>query len=307
MKKIILSIMIISMLLATSIACAADAVMVNKPLAYYANFTNTEQIEPQTYSTSNLLPEQLVIKKGDYSVFGNVYNLNREGLYRFINPLMENKQRIVFEKDIDSLMSSLSWIVTHGFNDGAKTIQEKNQISLNNKLYMNCGPTSLWVQSQLTALGIKSRIVAGLTLEEWNKYDNGHTMIEVYRQDLGKWVLYDIDNNTTFLKGLKPLNVYELSDAIKNNESYQIIYLANDSTLDASQYNVGGYSLTMYQEMYSGEAGLRKWYKRVLQVPLVCENGRYYFYDLTNKAKVESYSTSYKYIPREEFMLKYYN
>ena len=41
--------------------------------------------------------------------------------------------------------------------------------------------------------GVKSRLVSSLTLDSWNSYDNGHIMIEVFRPELKKWVVYDID------------------------------------------------------------------------------------------------------------------
>ena len=50
----------------------------------------------------------------------------------------------------------------------------------------------------MSRYNIRARFVLTLTLDPWNSYDNGHSMIEVYREDLKKWVLYDVDENAYF-------------------------------------------------------------------------------------------------------------
>ena len=58
---------------------------------------------------------------------------------------------------------------------------------------------------------IESRVVQTLTVEDWNSYNNGHTMIEIYRHDFNKWVLYDLDNNAYFSANQIPLSLLEFS------------------------------------------------------------------------------------------------
>ena len=55
---------------------------------------------------------------------GKTYNLDKEGVYRFVNPGKNNLQRIVFETNRDALISSIAWIYSHGNRDDGKNYSE---------------------------------------------------------------------------------------------------------------------------------------------------------------------------------------
>ncbi len=80
-----------------------------------------------------------------------------------------------------------------------------------------CGYISKFAHELLDELGIKSRIVYRHTLHNLTGYDDGHVMIEVFRDDLKKWVLYDIDNNCYFIKNKTPLSFVEFWIALLRN------------------------------------------------------------------------------------------
>ncbi len=89
--------------------------------------------------------------------------------------------------------------------------------------------------SLLSNLNIKPRLVASLTMNDWNTYDNEHTLIEIWRDKYNKWVVYDIDNNSYFTSSGRVLNLLEFSQAVITN-NYKIIHLSLDTNLDISNF-----------------------------------------------------------------------
>ena len=70
------------------------------------------------------LPSSLVIAPGRYAFRGKTYDLQKQGLYRFIYPNKENQQRIVYDTNggnVEALLSGLAWCVSHGNSDDSKS------------------------------------------------------------------------------------------------------------------------------------------------------------------------------------------
>ena len=283
----------------------------NSPIVYHALNTEIKTIIPDKLNlNSKQIPDKLVIPSGTYIYYGNTYNLVDEGLYRFILPLEKNEQRIVFDgKNINSLMSAVAWIYSHGNSDNSKNIEELNFKALNSKIFGTCGTISIWIEDLLESNDIKSRVVQTLTLDDWNTYDNGHTMIEVYHVDLQKWILYDLDNNAYFLKNGIPLSLIEFIDAVKH-DNYQIYILATDTTLDVSNFVANNeFEYAFYAEsVYANENTLKIWYKRVIQVPMISEDKFSYFTtnNVEERKQMESYASHHKFLPIDEFQSKFY-
>lgn len=276
---------------------------VDRPIAFYFNMSDISNLTSVSEEGVSL-PDNLIIPPGVYKVYGNNYNLTKEGLYRFLDPTKSNQQRIVYKEDVDSLLSAVSWIASHGLADKNKTKEELMKKALTDKLNINCGVISLFI---LKNFNIKSRIVTTLTLEDpWNSYDTGHTLVEVYKKD--GWQVYDLDNNVVFKKGNHYLNFLEFFESIKNNNDYTIEKIADDA-----EYSVGGsvkedYDYSFYFEaILSNEVTLRDWYKKVIQVPLIGEDSTYYFFDEKNRPRIESYAPNYKFLPEVEFIKRFYS
>jgi len=281
-----------------------DSERINTSLVYYFKDTTVQQIAPSPVENSSEIPEQLIIEPGAYRFLGGEYPLEKEGLYRFFFPEIINAQRIVYQHDLDALLSSLSWIATHGNSDDPKSNIELSDKALKSKLFITCGKISGWAHELLVSLNIKSRIVLGITADDWNTYDNGHTLLEIWRTEWNKWVVYDLDQNAYFIdkRTRVPLSVLEFNQSVERDE-YEIIPLSNDTRLDVS--NFSGYGLLV--EVIN--ANIRDWYRRVMQVVLIYSpvEQKWLFPNLAHKAKIESYSTGYKYVDMETFMQKFYN
>ena len=145
-------------------------------------------------------------------------------------------------------------------------------------------------------------------MEEWNSYDNGHVMIEIYNDDVKKWVAYDLDNNCFFESNNKLLSFIEFFYCVKN-ENYKINYLSPQSNMAISKFvddNTNFDYNFILETKLSTEKLRRIWYKRIIQVPLITDGNFNYFFDLKNKNKIESYSSYYKFLTQENFMHRFY-
>ena len=281
----------------------------NIPFVYYAFLDNTEIIcSIDSIANSTDLPNSLIIKPGKFKFYGKVYDLKKEGLYRFVYPEKENQQRIVYENNIDALLSSIAWIYSHGNSDDKKKYSEINVKILHSKIFATCGSISEWTQRTLQENGIKSRIVSSLTLDQWNSYDNGHILIEVYREKFNKWVVYDLDNNTYFSKNKIPLSLIEFSEQ-SSNLDYEINYITNNSNLNIANFidNKTNYDYAfLIEARFANNNSIKQWYKRVMQIPLIGDDKYNYFFNDTNISRVEKYSSYYKYMSKKQFLEKFY-
>jgi hypothetical protein len=281
----------------------------NTPSVYYAFLDNIEVVQSSSINKGALeLPGSLIMRPGIYVFYDKVYNVRREGLYRFIYPGQKNHQRIVYAQNVTALLSAIAWIHSHGNSDNKKKLAEINSKALHSKLFMTCGKIASWAREVLESNEVNARIVTTLTLDSWNTYDNGHTLIEVKPRDYGKWVVYDLDNNAYFTHDGIPLSLIELVK-YTDTDDFNVKYLASDIKIDISNFidHSSGYDYAFLSEFkLANEELLRDWYKRVLQVPLIQDGDYYYFFDEANRARITNYSRKYRYINKLEFMRKFY-
>jgi|CXWL01.1.fsa_nt_gi hypothetical protein len=281
----------------------------NVPFVYYAFLDKIENINSIDDVTDSVeLPNSVIINPGIFKFYGKIYDLKKEGLYRFVYPEKENQQRIVYQNNIDALLSSIAWIYSHGNSDDDKKYSEINKKILHSKIFATCGSISEWTQKILQENGIKSRIVSSLTLDQWNSYDNGHILIEVYRKKYNKWVVYDLDNNAYFSKNGIPLSLIEFSEQSLNLD-YEINYISSNSNLDVANFidNKTNYDYAfLIEARFVNKESSKQWYKRVMQVPLIGDDKYNYFFNDANISRIEKYSSYYKYMHKKQFLEKFY-
>lgn len=280
----------------------------NKPIVFHLTSNGICRVSQSSGFVKKDIPNQLIIKPDIYDFLGDSYSLNSDGLYRFILPGKVNAQRIVYKNDLDALLSAISWIATHGNSDDKKSNIELSDKALHSKLFITCGNISKWAHHLLTDLNIKSRLVAGKTTDDWNTYNNGHVLIEVWRENWGKWILYDLDNNSYFISSIgdEPLSIVEFSQSVATN-NYEIISLSSDIRLDVSNFiSSDGYDYSFISE--ECDVNIRDWYRRVMQVPFIFDESekKYFFMDQNIKDRIESYSASYQYINKRDFFSRFY-
>lgn len=249
--------------------------LVNEPFLYYACHTETRFLSAINQTKiSEHLPDDLIIKPGNYYISGKEYDFTQEGLYRFVVPDQYNHQRIVFNNNIASLLSAIAWIISHGEIDDTKSIDDLVSKATASKLYLTCEAASRFTHEVLNRLNIKSRVIGTRTLDRWNTYDDGHYLIEVYHDDTKQWVLYDIDNDLYFSINNRPLSLY---DFVNNEDQYEIVSISNDCKTVAPNM-INNYDYTFVNE--ERLSNLRRWYKRIMQLVYIENNdGHYTFND----------------------------
>ncbi len=237
----------------------------NPPVIYRACETTTTYLKPEKNHGGKALPNGLIIPPGYYIFNNQCYDLTAEGLYRFNLPEQYNEQRIVYHRDVHLLMSSLAWVVTHGESDDHLAYRNLIIKAKQKKLFLTCEAVARFAFQLLTELVIKARIIGARTLDQWNSYDDGHYLLEVYRDDLGQWVLYDLDTDSWFLYNQKPLSLFEFMDHREKN--YEIKSLSSDSRLKLIDAAGSNYDFAFIHE--ARLANLKQWYQRVMQLVFI--------------------------------------
>ena len=209
---------------------------------------------------------------------------------------------------MDALISGMAWLYTHGGTDDYIQYDEFIQKALTSKIYAQCYTIAASLENVLEEQGIKIRVVTTLTLEPWNTYNNGHTMVEIFRDDYNKWAVYDLDGNASFSKDGIPLSLIEWYQLVPNDD-YDIQFLANDIKVDVTNVSsIDDYDYVFLSEsILTNEKQQRIWYKRVIQIPMIQDNNLdYLFFDERDPTRVEGYSKNYKFIDEKDFMNKFY-
>lgn len=251
----------------------------------------------------------LVIEPGEYCIEG-VKIFARKGGVRIVKIPDYSRYHIVDDGNVINFVSAIAWAVTHGNADDHLALQKLGSQVRKRKLSLTCGVVSQFARHLLNERGYAARLVLGLTLDDWNSYDNGHTLLEV--KNNGKWMLVDLDNNIIF----RDKDVY--MDALQVFEAVQlgmledkIEFIAKDSWLDISGFNdKSGFNYSFYAEkILNSTASLLQWYRRVLQVLLIKKEGKWFYRDggPTMVKRVSGYSTSYRPLSQEGFIAEFYD
>lgn len=214
----------------------------------------------------------------------------------------QNRNFIVYKKDLFSLLSSFSWLHSHGSKDKEYVFLKKYEKLKTKKLSLTCGYISTFVSQILNKYEIPNRLVSFITMDKWNTYDNGHALIEV--KIGGKWILFDIDNNRYFLHKKEPLNLKSFLEKKIDWREVEYKYLSTDHNLDAQ--NFGNKKLSYHAVADYINNDLNNWYKRVMQCPMILKDGVFYISKEKFSKKLLQYYPNLKVVPQGIFIQKFY-
>jgi hypothetical protein len=202
---------------------------------------------------------------------------------------------------ISDVMSFIANHHVHGTKDDFLSYKDAKKAMKSRKLEMTCGSITNFTIQCLKENKIESRFILTLTLDEWNTYNNGHSMVEVFED--GGWRLWDIDLKCYFTLQGKHLNAKEFC-AISSQQNYEIVRFSHNNITQEKDRD------TWFGKLFSSEDGLRKFYKRACQIECIRYHGVFCF---TSEEKDAPRISAYPfcgplyYIPKCEFDLVFYN
>ena len=238
-------------------------------------------------------PVELINSPGIYSIdfhtnggsqFSINVNASEPGLYRFFYPDIGSRQFLVWttELGLEALLADLSYVYVHGNTDDNLTVDELVHESQKRVISITCGTISRLLQNLLIPFDIKSRLAVSVTLEELNQLDDGHIMLEVYKDS--EWILIDPDSRTLFGTRDKPLGVSEIDPSFSPLVGRNIMPYAPLLSIDVGGFQtMNGIDLTfLEQKSRVSNKSLSKWYERVLGKIGIQKDPYFWFSDIAN-------------------------
>lgn len=273
-----------------------------------------EEVENVNPFNPVALPDSLIVTPGFYTYDGQTYDMNNEGLYRFAEINGVNRQCIVYQTNVHKLLSSLSWITTHGNSDGTMTYEQLKTTAKTRKINITCGKVVGLARDILGTTN--TRQISTFALDNITNFDDGHVLLEVWRTDLSKWVLYDLDNNFVFADTNGDLLSFWEVLPLVDSGNFEMKPIASDTTMDISNFKVSSYDAGIYFETaMATEQQKYNWLKRVFAFPTIYEGGIYYSVDSTRTRDLTAADTTYltglgityQVMTESAFLTKYYN
>jgi hypothetical protein len=255
---------------------STDVIKSSKPLhEHYSYYLYCDTLKEVTLrpeiKDAPTLPDNLIVSPGIYKAGGSTVDMSREGMYRLIFPDENNYQVIVYKHNLLALLSSISWIHTHGNIDNDATAKELKDKALHDKIYLTCSRIAGFACKVLTQQGYKTRMVGGIAGDSSNGFDDEHTMMEVLDPATNKWILADIDNNSIFRyrDSTGFLNFAQFRDALYNDK-LEFYPLSKDVRYDISGFkSKNDYAFGFIMERLHNKEELTKWYRRIFRNVLV--------------------------------------
>ena len=279
-----------------------------KPFVYHASATKILTVPEDTVNQARVLPEHLIISPGTYHFQGVNFKLKKEGLYRFMMGHSAPEQRIVYKKDLYALLSGISWVVTHGFEDDNTSPITLMAKATKEKLFLSCGHVSHFAKYILDKHKYESRIVMGMGVKNRLNTISGHVLLELKNPKTAKWEVVDLDQNCRFInpKTGKAISFLELTDSsIRKN--YNMVYLSNDVSFDVHHSRkIKKHWISFFDETLA--LNRKDWYQEVFQIPLIFQSStrKYYFFNSEYENEVKNYSHLNQKITRQKFVEMFY-
>ena len=242
-----------------------------KPLVAYRCYGGTvEQLSPVSVPATCTLANNLIQPAGFVEVQGAVYDLSKEGIYRFYRLPDLSEQRVVCNEGLESLLQMVGYLWSYGDRDQKLSCIEGLQFLTNHRLIALCGNIAECAAAILDMFGVQTRLVAMMTLDEWGGQDDGHTLLEI-KDPSDQWFLYDPSTNIVFLHNKKRLSLIEFCH--HRFEKIDLEKLPGNTGYAAYATSSYDYDFWIAERMLS-EHSLLTWYQKAGALPLIVDQGK---------------------------------
>jgi len=282
------------------------------PQVLYFETDIPEEVAParkQTAASVTLGRLPLVVKPNTRVRFkGKTYCLDREGRWCFMLGCGLVRNVIVHAKDDFALFRALAQIQIHGHRHNGLDHAGMVKIAQKGRLSITCGTISAFTQRLTAPLGVETRIVCALTLDEWNGYNNGHVLLEYRSRKTGAWMLMDVDMHCAFQLRGKYLSAYDFHRAVVDRKPYRIECLTRLGFLDYADIVDGRDFSTSCDPAFTDDDGLRDWHARIFQAVGMHTPEDYCFSSdvAEHRKRIETYNERNRCLPVAEWRRRFY-
>ena len=217
---------------------------------------------------SLILKGSVVVK-----VLGLYFRVDQEGMYRFCNfRTRQTRNTILPGDDVFQFAGHLSRLQVHGWRHNGESPSQWTERAKTGRISLTCGRITQFVRYHVNAQGYRSRRVELKTLDEWNSYDNGHFLMEIFCPKEQRWILFDPDMGCRFRYEGRYLNLGETTRLYKSGSNPELAFQAYpavdtyseaDAPAEFAQYSLFGENVFLPPERR------HVWYRRVFQVPFI--------------------------------------
>lgn len=275
----------------------------NSLVGYRCFAGEVELLRPEDVTADFKLSESVIQSPGLVEVAGVVFDLRRDGVYRFYKLPSISEQRIVCNGGGD-LLQSLGYLLGYGDDDDKTSIAKLFKKLNRRRVVASCGTLTLVAQKILTCFGVISRPVVLMSLDPWGGHDDGHTLLEITDHD-NNWFLYDPSFGVCFKKDGRRLNLVEFSKF--KNEMLELEQLPVHPGYSRFNSKDNDYDFWIGERFLSPDR-LWDWYRRVGDLPLVSDKGRLYCAQSRVKSgDAQRISSRYVIIADDDFQKRFYS
>lgn len=210
-------------------------------------------------------------------LFGaRVYALAQSGLYRFIEMTRTVRNLIVArDGDVLAILQGLSALQVHGNRDNGTSEDELlRMLPTCSFLSITCGVFASLAARVLGERGFQTRLVNGLKNDEWNTYDNGHCLFEVFWPEVEKWVLADVDMGYLFRLDDTFLSAGDVWQRLQAGGDLELVPLAQKVADPFFPAPSGFNWFLRFRSQCRTEGQKLHWYRRILQNMSVGHGGK---------------------------------
>jgi hypothetical protein len=232
-------------------------------------------------------------------------DISNEGIYRIISPKGFTRQFIKYKKSLNTLLHSIALLFVHASGkDNFLETEELIERCRFRVLETTCGTTARVAKHILEIVGISCRVVSVFTMDDWNTYDNGHTLLEFWDQKFKKWALIDFDLKCRFLGSHKqqPIGLMELTQGV----DFEMEFFAPRQLL--GQRNSNSDSTFLMQRIFLSNDQAFHWIKEKAQHPVLhTEGGLFGLVAGSNELNIaKQHLPQYQFCTEEQFQKLYY-
>ncbi len=222
----------------------------------------------------------LIVRDVEQAAFaGRIYPLERDGLYRFMVLTRSLRNLIVARQGrLAPMLEGLAGLQVHGNREDGDALDTlEARLPTCAFACITCGKIAALAAQVLQRQGFRTRLASGLTTDDWNTYDNGHALFEVFDPEAAKWILADLDMGYLFRRDGVLLDAGEVWEGFQRGTPLELAPLAK-AIVDPFFSSANGFNWFLrFRWKWQSEEGKLNWYRRVLQNVSIAKDGQRIF------------------------------